>query len=220
MTLRNLPFFFTLIFVLQQVTSTAQQPWKPVPGSLTTLWTDKVTTENPFPEYPRPTMTRLDWVNLNGLWDLSLQAQGTGRPYKQGKILVPYPVESALSGCGWRVEPEHELVYTKKVFMPSRWKGQRVLLHFGAVDWHTTAFVNGKKVGDGWNVFAHAFSAGTDGVIYAVNRDGSMMWGKHTGRANGDYAWAGNFKKVGSDWNKCSFVFGGGSEGYVYGVVR
>ncbi|MBK9015992.1 MAG: glycoside hydrolase family 2 [Saprospiraceae bacterium] len=126
----------------------AQQPWKPVPGSLTTPWTDKVTTENPFPEYPRPTMTRLDWVNLNGLWNLSLQAQGPGRPFKQGKILVPYPVESALSGCGWRVEPTHVMVYTRKFFMPSRWKGQRVLLHFGAVDWQTSAFVNGKKVGD------------------------------------------------------------------------
>lgn len=148
MKFRNLPFIFTLIIGLQQVTAIAQQKWQPVQGSLTTPWTDKVTPENPFPEYPRPTMTRLDWVSLNGLWDISLQDQGTGRPHKSGQILVPYPVESALSGCGWRVEPKHELVYTKRTFIPSRWRQQRVLLHFGAVDWETTVFVNGQKVGD------------------------------------------------------------------------
>ncbi len=148
MTLRNLPLFFTLIFVFQQVASWAQQPWKPVPGTLTTPWTDKVITDSPFPEYPRPTMTRLDWVNLNGLWDIQLLEEKTGEKVKQGKILVPYPVESALSGCGWRVEPSQVMVYKRKAFMPGRWKGQRVLLHFGAVDWHTTAYVNGKKVGD------------------------------------------------------------------------
>ena len=166
MKLRNLPFIFTLVFVFQQVASIAQQKWQPVQGGLTTPWTDKVNPENPFPDYPRPTMTRLDWVNLNGLWNLSLLDEKTGKPEKQGQILVPYPVESALSGCGWRVEPTNVMVYTRKFFIPSRWKGQRVLLHFGAVDWQASAFVNGKKVGDhkgGYDAFSFDI---TDAVIF------------------------------------------------------
>ncbi|MBI1224812.1 MAG: glycoside hydrolase family 2 [Bacteroidetes bacterium] len=148
MKFSNLPFAFTLIIGFQAFVSTAQQSWQPVQGGLTTPWTDKVTSEAPYPEYPRPTMIRPDWFSLNGLWNISLQDQGTGRPHKSGQILVPYPVESALSGCGWRVEPQHELIYTKRAFIYSRWKGQRVLLHFGAVDWQTTVFVNGKKIGE------------------------------------------------------------------------
>ena len=137
--------------------TSAQQPWKPVQGTLTTPWTDKVNPENPLPEYPRPGMTRLDWVSLNGLWNLSLLDEATGKPVKQGRILVPYPVESALSGLGWRVEPTQVMVYTRKFFMPSRWKDKRVLLHFGASDWHTTVFANGKKMGDhkgGYDAFS------------------------------------------------------------------
>ncbi|MCC6725507.1 MAG: hypothetical protein IT258_13445 [Saprospiraceae bacterium] len=149
MTHRKLPICLTLFLVIQQFIVTAQPAkWKPVPGTLTTAWTEKVNPMNPLPEYPRPDMFRQDWSNLNGLWNLKLVETGSGKPVKQGEILVPYPVESALSGCGWRVEPTQTLVYSKKIFVPERWKGQRVLLHFGACDWYTQVSINGQKIGE------------------------------------------------------------------------
>lgn len=163
MTLRKLSVLFTLFFVFQQVTGIAQTGrWKPVTGTLTTPWADKVNPESPLPEYPRPSMTRTDWMSMNGLWDINLLDQATGKPVKQGKILVPYPVESALSGCGWRVEPTQVMVYTRKFTIPSRWQGQQVLMHFGASDWHTKLFVNGEKVGEhkgGYDAFFFDISA-------------------------------------------------------------
>ncbi|MCF8246724.1 MAG: hypothetical protein K9J37_17470 [Saprospiraceae bacterium] len=189
MKLRNLPFLFTLIFVFQQITSIAQQKWQPVQGGLTTPWTEKVNPENPFPNYPRPTMTRPDWVNLNGLWNLSLLDDKTGVTEKQGQILVPYPVESALSGCGWRVEPTHVMIYTRKFFMPSRWNGKRVLLHFGAVDWQASVFVNGKKVGDhkgGYDPFffdiTDAVKLGEEAVISVHTIDPTNAGGQAVGK--------------------------------------
>jgi len=169
-----------------------------VEGGLTTPWTDKVNPDAPLPEYPRPTMTRLDWVNLNGIWDISMQDQGTGRPRKSGKILVPFPVESSLSGCGWRLEPTMELVYTKNIFIPSRWKGQRVLLHFGASDWQTTLFINGKKVGEhkgGYDAFffditdAAPVGAEAEFAIHVVDPTdaGGQPIGKQTLKPGGIY---------------------------------
>ncbi len=152
----------------------AQPAWKPVPGTLTTPWTDKVNPDSPLPEYPRPNMTRLDWQSLNGLWNLSLLDDATGKPEKQGKILVPFPVESVLSGCGWRVEPRHVMVYTRKHFMPSRWKGKRVLMHFGASDWHTKLFVNGKKVGDHKGGYDAFFFDITDAITLGAEAELSV----------------------------------------------
>lgn len=189
MKLRNLPLLLALSFIFQQVTSIAQQKWQPVQGGLTTPWTDKVDPENPFPDYPRPTMTRLDWVSLNGIWNLSLLDDESGKPVKQGQILVPFPVESALSGCGWRVEPTQVMVYSQKFFIPSRWKGQRVLLHFGAVDWQASAFVNGKKVGDhkgGYDPFffdiTDAVTVGTEATFSVHVTDPTTTGGQALGK--------------------------------------
>ncbi len=181
MTLRILPSIFLLILVFQQLTALAQpSKWKPKPGTLTTPWTDKVNPANPLPEYPRPNMLRPDWANLNGLWNLQLVENKTGKPVNQGEVLVPYPVESALSGCGWRVEPTQTLVYSKKITVPSRWKGQRVLLHFGACDWHTQVSVNGKKIGEhkgGYDAFVFditpAITFGADAMLSVQVNDPS-----------------------------------------------
>ena len=139
---------FTLFLVIQCFKTTAQEKWTPARMSLTTPWTSKVSPDYALPEYPRPQMVRPEWRNLNGLWDFTLFDRETEKVVKQTKILVPYPVESALSGIGWKVEPKHAMIYHRKVSIPSKWQGQRILLHFGAVDWKTEVTVNGKKAGE------------------------------------------------------------------------
>jgi hypothetical protein len=127
----------------------AQGTWKPAPGPLKTRWTDQVSPTNALPEYPRPQLARKNWLNLNGLWDyaLSPKAETTAPTGSDGKILVPFPYESSLSGVGKKSIPEQKLWYRRSFTVPTAWKGQRVLLHFGAVTHEAEVWVNGKKVG-------------------------------------------------------------------------
>ena len=137
-----------LLLVIQTNTTNAQSKWKAADSPLTTPWTEKVSPENALPEYPRPQMTRDKWLNLNGEWDFILQQQGSNEVVQKGIILAPYPVESALSGIKAKVEPTQLMSYTRTFSIPDDWVGQRILLHFGAVDYHTTVYVNAKKVGE------------------------------------------------------------------------
>lgn len=122
--------------------------WKPVEGRIRTQWSEQVNPDNVLPEYPRPIMERTEWKNLNGLWDYAIIEKGKHSPSVfDGKILVPFAVESSLSGVGKTVGAEKELVYRRAFDVPSSWKGKRVLLHFGAVDWKTDVWVNDVKVG-------------------------------------------------------------------------
>ena len=115
---------------------------------LMTRWGEEVTPENVHPEYPRPQMTRPRWKNLNGEWDYAILPRGDNRPEKyQGKLLVPFPVESTLSGVTRRIGATQRLWYRRLVSIPSEWKGERIVLHFGAVDWEATVWVNGKMQG-------------------------------------------------------------------------
>lgn len=123
--------------------------WEPAKGPLMTRWAADVDPAAPLPEYPRPQMVRPDWLNLNGLWDYAITAAEAAKPEAwQGEILVPFPVESALSGVMKRVSPEERLWYRRSFSVPADWKGRRMLLHFGAVDWHAKVFVNGREVGE------------------------------------------------------------------------
>lgn len=122
--------------------------WKPVEGRISTQWSEQVNPDNVLPEYPRPIMERTEWKNLNGLWDYAIIEKGKHAPSVfDGKILVPFAVESSLSGVGKTVGAEKELVYRRSFDVPSSWKGEKVLLHFGAVDWKTDVWVNDVKVG-------------------------------------------------------------------------
>lgn len=122
--------------------------WKPVEGRISTQWSEQVNPDNVLPEYPRPIMERTEWKNLNGLWDYAIIEKGKHSPSVfDGKILVPFAVESSLSGVAKTVGAEKELVYRRSFDVPSSWKGKRVLLHFGAVDWRTDVWVNDVKVG-------------------------------------------------------------------------
>ncbi|HEY1186217.1 MAG TPA: glycoside hydrolase family 2 TIM barrel-domain containing protein [Gemmata sp.] len=122
--------------------------WKPAPAPLMTKWGKKVTPENAWREYPRPQLVRKDWQNLNGLWDYAITKKDAPAPETwDGKILVPFCTESALSGVGKRVTKDQNLWYRRAIEVPKEWKGRRVLLHFGAIDWEATLFVNGKELG-------------------------------------------------------------------------
>lgn len=126
----------------------AHAQWKPVEGKIKTRWAEQVNPDNVLPEYPRPIMERAEWKNLNGLWEYAIIEKGSHTPTSfDGQILVPFAVESSLSGVGKRVGESKELVYRRTFDVPSAWKGKKVLLHFGAVDWKADVWVNGIKVG-------------------------------------------------------------------------
>ncbi len=123
--------------------------WEPAKGPLMTKWARKVSPKNVHQEYPRPQMVRKDWMNLNGLWDYAIRDRGEPQPARfDGQILVPFPAESALSGVMKAVGEEKRLWYRREIRIPKKWTGQRVLLHFGAVDWDATVWVNGRQVGN------------------------------------------------------------------------
>ena len=115
---------------------------------LKTPWTDQVSNDAPHSEYPRPQLVRSSWQNLNGQWDYAILPKGSLPEIGfAGKITVPFPVESYLSGVQKTVGPENELWYEKTVDLTLDRKGKRVLLHFGASDWETEVWVNGTSVG-------------------------------------------------------------------------
>ncbi|WP_347246561.1 sugar-binding domain-containing protein [Thermogutta sp.] len=125
------------------------ESWKPAPSPLMTRWAKDVSPDRVWPEYPRPQMVREKWVNLNGLWDYAVTPKDASQPEKwEGQILVPFCIESALSGVGRKVLPTERLWYHRKFTPPELPDGGRLLLHFGAVDWQTTVWVNGKQVGE------------------------------------------------------------------------
>jgi hypothetical protein len=118
---------------------------------LRTDWADEVGPNNAHPEYPRPQLTRADWQNLNGRWQFAAAEAGEQPPVGKNlgeRILVPYPVESQLSGIQ---RHEDRMWYRRTFTVPRDWNvgsGQRLKLNFGAVDWQSEVYVNGTKVAD------------------------------------------------------------------------
>jgi PA14 domain/Glycosyl hydrolases family 2, sugar binding domain/Glycosyl hydrolases family 2, TIM barrel domain/Glycosyl hydrolases family 2 len=116
---------------------------------LRTKWADKVTPANAHREYPRPQLTRSDWKNLNGTWQFAAAKADEQPPVGKNlaeKILVPYPVESQLSG----IERHEDRMWYRRTFtVPAGWhigSGKHLQLNFGGVDWRTVVYVNGTKV--------------------------------------------------------------------------
>lgn len=143
---------FYLFLLLTQSYFAFAQPsdWKPAGDRITTPWTQQVDPAHALPDYPRPQMVRSNnWVNLNGLWDYSIlpkAAENIPSAFS-GSILVPYAVESSLSGVGKNVGKDSVLWYSRTANILPVFKNKTVLLHFGAVDWLCDVYVNGKKVG-------------------------------------------------------------------------
>lgn len=127
----------------------ANQDWKSVEGNIMTRWAKKISPENVLPEYPRPQMVRNKWMNLNGLWDYVIVSKEQKKITNyDGKLLVPYPLESALSGVKKQLLPSEKLWYRRTFTLPEEWTGQHLLLHFGAVDWEAMVYINGVLAGN------------------------------------------------------------------------
>lgn len=138
---------FILIFIWTVLGANAQN-YQPVKGRIMTSWGEKVTPGNAWKDYPRPQLKRMEWQNLNGLWEYSVVPKESARPSEfQGQILVPFAIESALSGVGQPVLPEQKLWYKRTFEIPANWKDKNTILHFESVDWETSVWLNGKLVG-------------------------------------------------------------------------
>ena len=138
---------FLLLFLSSSIFVHAQT-WKPAGDKIRTEWSNKIDPANVHPEYPRPQMKRDSWINLNGSWEYAIKYIDEGRPSSfNGRILVPFAIESSLSGVGKTVGENNQLWYRKTFTLPTSAKGKKILLHFGAVDWEAEVFVNGKKAG-------------------------------------------------------------------------
>lgn len=130
-------------------TQAQNNSWQIVGGKIKSPWADSVNPAAVLPEYPRPQLQRNGWQNLNGLWQYAVlpKAEGESIPSSfQGNILVPFCIESALSGVGKTVGKDSVLWYATTINVPAKRTGKKVLLHFGAVDWRADVYVNGAKV--------------------------------------------------------------------------
>ena len=122
--------------------------WAPVGDRIMTQWGENLDPSEVLPEYPRPQMVRGEWMNLNGLWEYAITPAEAEPDKMDGNILVPFAVESALSGVGRAVGENEALWYEREFIVPEEWAGQRVLLNFGAVDWKAEVYVDGAFVGE------------------------------------------------------------------------
>jgi len=153
-------FFAVATFMLAL---TVQAQWKPAGDHIRTTWAEKIDVNHVLPEYPRPIMERQDWSNLNGLWSYAVRPVGENCPVKfDGSILVPFAIESSLSGVQKGLKDNEELWYSRSFKTPGNWKGKKILLHFGAVDWKTDVWVNDVKIGrhtGGYSAFSFDITA-------------------------------------------------------------
>lgn len=135
------------------INTKTQTTWRKKKSPIVTPWYDTIDPEKVLGEYPRPQMIRDNWVNLNGIWDFKESiGMGKYRPNQlfDKKILVPFPIESALSGLmltDHEERPYKAYLYNRTFTVPAEMKGKNILLHFGAVDWKCEVYVNGKQVG-------------------------------------------------------------------------
>ena len=145
-----------LVLSLMTAGTVSAQSWAPAGDHIRTPWAEEVTPENVHKEYPRPQMVRPDWKSLNGLWEYSITPKNAVVPERfDGQILVPFAVESSLSGVGRMLTPEDALWYKTTFRVPSAWKGKRLMLNFEAVDWQADVIVNDIQVGRHTGGYTH-----------------------------------------------------------------
>ena len=174
----------------------AKAQWHPAGDKIKTPWAEKVDYKRPWNVYPRPQLKRAAWLNLNGLWNYAVTGLNASTPSKwDGQILVPYPIESALSGVGRTLTKDNLLWYDRTFTVPAAWKGKHVKLNFGAVDWKADIYVNGTHVGahqGGYAPFSiditPALKAGVNKLtvkVFDPSSDGYQPVGKQKSKAEG-----------------------------------
>src|SRR5262249_5755317 len=125
-----------LFSIASAVQAAGEANWQPAKGPLMTRWAADVSPDKLSTEYPTPQLQRPDWQSLNGLWDYAIRPKAEPIPARfDGQIMVPFPVESALSGVMKTVGQANRLWYRRNFEWPERWQDKRAILHFGAVDW-------------------------------------------------------------------------------------
>lgn len=175
----------------------AQAQWKPAGDKIKTQWAEQVNPKSVLPEYPRPLMERSEWQNLNGEWEYAIKPVGEVEPASfDGNILVPFAVESSLSGVQKEVGEKNELWYKRSFTVPAKWKGKDVMLNFGAVDWKAEVFVNDVLVGShkggytpfSFNITPFLKGSGTQKLVVRVwdpSDKGYQPIGKQTSNPQG-----------------------------------
>lgn len=165
-------------------------PWQALQAPLMTDWSQQVNPTNVLPEYPRPQMVRSNWMNLNGVWQFQVGVTNDLVPAGlnlASVILVPFPMESALSG----VMQYYPFSWYRRPFtVPAAWSGQRILLHFQAVNWQSQIYVNGQSVGThtgGYDPFTYDITPYLNGAtnelivrVYSPVDSGGEPRGKQT----------------------------------------
>lgn len=184
-----IPLFSVLALCYVTPGRAADSSWKMVSGKMATRWAKDVSPKNVWPEYPRPQFERKDWQNLNGLWDYAITGKADSTPTNwAGQILVPFAVESALSGVGKSLTPDQSLWYRRSLEVKPT-NGNRVLLNFEAVDYRSTVWVNGKQIGEhiGGNTafsfdITDALKPGANELVVRVwdETGGAQLRGKQT----------------------------------------
>ncbi|MEQ1826876.1 MAG: sugar-binding domain-containing protein [Pirellula sp.] len=181
--------------ILHEAEATLANVWRPVEGHLMTRWAKDVNPNQPLSAYPRPQMTRKRWKNLNGLWDYKIQSMYSKKPFAfDGKILVPFPIESALSGVKKPVWKDERLWYRTVFHAPTRQDNERVLLHFGAIDWEAKVYLNDVFLGvhrGGYDAFTFDI---TDAV--RVGRENELVVAVYDATGAGQATGKQNFNKI------------------------
>ncbi len=191
MTTRKLISTILLLIVLAMPILSQAAEWQMKQGPMMTPWAENIDPNNVFPEYPRPQMERDNWMNLNGIWDLRKgtvdEAYSASFDYDK-KILVPFPIESALSGV--MEKSDEQCYWYKRTFtLPDNMKGKDVIINFGAVDWQCKVFVNGTQVGEhtgGYDPFSFNITSALKGsgeqelAVYIYDNTG--VQGQPTGK--------------------------------------
>ena len=154
---------------------TTPQTWQPKGDRIKTRWVDDINPALPLPEYPRPQMVRQEWQNLNGLWQYAVtpRTQRTIPTSWDGEILVPYPLESSLSGVMRMLDKNESLWYQREIVVPAEWQGQDVLLNFGAVDYQARVYVNGTQAGSHIGGYG-AFSLNITNLLHQDGRPDTL----------------------------------------------
>lgn len=168
--LGSIGLIFIILFLIISLFSNKKENknnnWFPQGDHIKTIYAEKIDVNNVLPEYPRPNFQRDDWINLNGLWEFVVINMSTQygikfdkknkenylnsiknikikipKDFNKTKILVPFPIESSLSGIQRNLSYDEELWYKREIKIPKKYKNKRILLNFQAVDWNCTVLL-------------------------------------------------------------------------------